>query len=132
MEGHARIQRFMCALARPDRRHGLRPDHDGSRYQARPTANFWSKNAMTDTPSVRERLARAACFADGCCHSPADCDMWQFKIDAVDAILSELAEPSEGMLAVCKQASPDWPGMSADEIEAMWKTHIQHIRDGGS
>ena len=93
--------------------------------------------AMTDTPpSIRQRLARALMQHDvetlaDWTMQPVDFDLeWRARkssyLAQVDAILSELQEPSEGMLDALRREISN-PGIRRD----VWRKAIQHIRDGG-
>ena len=80
-------------------------------------------------PSMRERLARAAADSyfvagwDG--EGQADRALW---FHTIDAILTELQEPSIGLVRACIG-----PMKSDDEEQAgrTWQAGIQHIKDGG-
>ena len=98
---------------------------------------------VPDTPpSMRERLARVTCFADECCFSrdepcksPDECDTHEVYLQVVDAILTELQEPSEGMIeAACPDTLYDNVGRQGEDVckfTAGWRWAIQHIKDGG-
>lgn len=89
-------------------------------------------NPITEpTQSIQERLARALHRTYNN-RQPFDSRVSKYLLPKVDAILSELMEPSEGMIAAfdkalcCVPAGDETP----DEVIA-WQAMIQHILSGG-
>lgn len=79
------------------------------------------------TQSIRDRLARRLAVRDPAVQPWLDMSNVarnRFRHD-VDTILSELMEPSEGMIDAARKwaVSDDGPGF--------WQAMIQYIRDGG-
>lgn len=104
---------------------------------------------MSDTP-ICERLLRAAWNV-----THDESEPWedalaiekQPYVMELDAILQEMKEPSEGMLAAGVRATMDYPdglreatcwvllsdaGLNAKALAGPLRAMIQHIRDGGS
>ena len=100
-----------------------------------------TKNVLheTETP-IRERLARRFCerrlpamnLTNEARERLIQQGMYQAQAD-VDAILAELAEPSEGMERAAERATT---GTLDRQLRPLcishWRAMIQHIRDGGS
>lgn len=102
-------------------------------------------NPITEpTQSIRERLAQALWDYDENANAASDVYDGRYRPEPwgsqpehyqaesyakVDAILSELMEPSEGMVDAGAPMHPT----KADDDRAIevWRAMIQHIRDGG-
>ncbi|MGI9501584.1 MAG: hypothetical protein ACR2RE_00830 [Geminicoccaceae bacterium] len=82
----------------------------------------------TDTPSMRERQARAL-IAEYRKIWPGEWPALPEAFRLVDATNAELQEPSEETLAAGDNALPP---RHDDESLAIWQAMIQHIRGGGS
>lgn len=101
---------------------------DERQFDAQVTGPFLSK---ADTPpSIRERLEAAA---KPYLRTESDTNIWA----AIDAILTELQEPSDGMVRACMREAesqgvatdPDSPPLYFGEVI---RAAMQHIKDGGS
>lgn len=134
--------------------HAYREWRDDLRIQGpTPAERRRAAKAGRTAPSVKERLARAVIPKMDCAArydpGPKSCkpDQWELcgcATDVVDAILAELAEPSEGMRtkghAAGVKPSFLWERLTHEQalelateyLPAAYRAMIQHIQDGGS
>ena len=98
--------------------------------------NLNMTTAETDTQSVRERLARVIAGQrydasnEYGVHESRDDHVnrcWDFYLDEVDAILAELAEPTEGMVIA---GTNEIHILELDARDA-YRAMIHYIRSGG-